>query len=209
MKLKWFNWILFFVYSFFLYLMIEISIQYIPINTDVAFLRIKQNEIKHDYYRIAFFTHAYSSIFCLLAAYTQFSANIRNNFPKFHKIGGYIYMISVLFLAGPSGLILGYHANGGLSSKISFLLLGLLWIAFTGYSIFAILRKDIQNHKNFMIRSYSLALSAITLRAWKWILVFLFHPRPMDVYKVVAWLGWVLNIIIAEYIIYRIKEKKS
>lgn len=189
--------------------MIEISIQYIPINTDVAFLRIKQNEIIHDYYRIAFFTHAYSSIFCLLAAYTQFSANIRNNFPKFHKIGGYIYVISVLFLAGPSGLILGYHANGGLSSKISFLLLGLLWIAFTGYSIFAILRKDIQNHKNFMIRSYSLALSAITLRAWKWILVFLFHPRPMDVYKVVAWLGWVLNIIIAEYIIYRIKEKKS
>ena len=40
-----------------------------------------------------------------------------------------------------------------------------------------------------------------SLAAWKYILVALFHPKPMDVYQVVAWLGWTLNLLVAEIII--------
>jgi hypothetical protein len=54
-----------------------------------------------------------------------------------------------------------------------------------------------------MLRSFALALSAITLRAWKYALVAIFHPRPMDVYQLVAWLGWVLNLVIIEVYIYK------
>ena len=53
-----------------------------------------------------------------------------------------------------------------------------------------------------MLRSFALALSAITLRAWKYVLVALFHPHPMDVYRWVAWLGWVLNLAVVEIFIY-------
>ena len=54
-----------------------------------------------------------------------------------------------------------------------------------------------------MIRSFALTLSAITLRLWKYLIVLAFQPRPMDVYHIVAWLGWVVNLIIAEIIIFK------
>ncbi|WP_425562939.1 DUF2306 domain-containing protein [Mucilaginibacter gynuensis] len=59
-----------------------------------------------------------------------------------------------------------------------------------------------------MYRSYALTLSAISLRLWKWGLVLLLQPRPMDVYRVVAWLGWTGNLLVAELIIYFIFSKK-
>ena len=58
-------------------------------------------------------------------------------------------------------------------------------------------------HRRWMLRSFALALSAITLRAWKLALVMAFHPRPRDVYRIVAWLGWRLNLVVAEWLIRR------
>jgi hypothetical protein len=52
-----------------------------------------------------------------------------------------------------------------------------------------------------MVRSYALTLSALTLRAWKLGLVLAFHPKPMDLYMIVAWLGWVPNLLLAEWLI--------
>jgi hypothetical protein len=52
-----------------------------------------------------------------------------------------------------------------------------------------------------MYRSYALAVSAITLRLWKVVLVYFFQPNPMDVYEVIAWLGWVPNLILIEILI--------
>jgi hypothetical protein len=54
-----------------------------------------------------------------------------------------------------------------------------------------------------MMRSFALALSAITLRSWKVILVVCFDTAPMDTYKIIAWLGWIPNLLIAEYLINR------
>ena len=39
--------------------MLGITFQYIPYDTDIAFLRIKQDEIVLDYYRWAFFAHSF------------------------------------------------------------------------------------------------------------------------------------------------------
>jgi hypothetical protein len=58
-----------------------------------------------------------------------------------------------------------------------------------------------------MIRSYALTLSAITLRAWKYAITNTVEVPPMDVYRAVAWLGWVVNLGVAEYIIYRLRKK--
>lgn len=194
------------IYAFFCYLMLEISLQYVPFNTDVAFLRIKQDYIGIFHYKLAFFIHVYSSFFCLLAAFTQFFPYVRKKLPHLHRQAGWLYAGSILLFAAPSGFIIGIYANGGLSSQIAFCMLALLWIYFTAKAIWAIKNRKIMEHRYFMIRSFSLTLSAISLRAWKYILVALFHPRPMDVYIIVAWLGWVLNLIIAEYIIYRLKK---
>lgn len=199
--LRLFGAFLLVIYGYFSYLLIAISLQYIPYNTDVAFLRIKQDVIDVPFYKLAFFTHVYTAVFVLPAGLTQFSGFIRKNFPRIHKYTGWIYAIVVICLAGPAGFYMGLFANGGLTSQVSFCLLAVLWIYFTGAALAKVIQGDIKSHRQFLIRSFALTLSAITLRAWKYLLVFLFQPRPMDIYEIVAWLGWIPNLIIAEIII--------
>lgn len=192
------------LYLFFCYLMLQITLQYIPYDTDVAFLRIKQDYIDYAHYRIAFFVHVYTSMLVLLAGFTQFSAQLRKKWPAAHKNLGWLYVVVVLVFSAPSGLVLGVYANGGWSAQVAFCLLALMWFYFTLRATQTIKQQNYTAHQRWMWRSFALALSAITLRLWKYGLVWAFQPRPMDVYRWVAWLGWALNLIVIElYIIYR------
>lgn len=188
--------------AYFSYLLLLISLQYVPFSKDVAFLNIKSTEVLLPYYIPFFKTHIFTSFFLLLAGFTQFSSFVKKKYRRVHRLMGWSYCTILLLFSAPSGLVLGFHANGGLSSQFAFLLLGILWIYTTIQSLRYALKKEWKKHKQFIIRSYALTLSAITLRLWKYIIVILFHPPPMDVYRIVAWLGWVLNILIAEWIIF-------
>lgn len=181
--------------------MARITVAYIPYNTDVGFLRIKQHYIHIDHWRIAFFIHVYASLWVLLAGFTQFSKRIQKLNPGLHRSFGYIYVTDVILITGPAGLLMGFYANGGLSSRIAFVVLAVLWIFFTAMALVKARRGDFKSHRNYMIRSFALTLSAITLRAWKYSITNSFELAPMDVYRAVAWLGWVPNLIIAEIII--------
>jgi uncharacterized membrane protein len=194
-------------YTFFCYLMAEITLQYLPINTDVAFLRIKQDYVGLSHYRTAFFIHVFSSIFTLIAGFTQFSKIIRTQNYWLHKYSGWLYVFVTLFLAAPSGFIIGIYANGGFWSQFAFCLLAILWFSFTLIAMWQLNQKNIIAHQKWMLRSFALALSAITLRVWKYVLVAIFQPRPMDLYQIVAWLGWVLNLVLLE--LYFIKKARK
>jgi hypothetical protein len=187
--------------AFFTWLMAAITVNYLPYRTDVGFLRIKQQYIDIDHWRIAFFIHVYASLWVLLAGFTQFSKKIQRNKPWLHRRLGYIYVIDVLFITGPAGLLMGFYANGGLFSRIAFVSLAVLWIFFTIMALIKTKQKNFKAHRKYMIRSYALTLSAITLRAWKYAITNTVTLPPMDVYRVVAWLGWVGNILVAEWII--------
>ena len=110
---------------YFSFLMLEITLQYIPIDLDVAFLRIKHDVIGLTHYQIAFFTHVFTSMFALLAGFTQFSFFLRKKYPLVHRGIGKLYVVVILLLSGPSGLIMGYYANGGWSSQWAFMLLAM------------------------------------------------------------------------------------
>jgi len=166
-------------------------------------LRIKQDYIDIDHWRIAFFIHVYASIWALLAGFTQFSENIRTFYARLHRAFGYIYVTDVLLITGPAGLLMGLYANGGVTSKISFVTLAIGWMTFTAIALGKAMKGDFVGHRDFMIRSYALTLSAVTLRAWKWAMTNTVELPPMDVYRAVAWLGWVPNILVAELLIRR------
>jgi uncharacterized membrane protein len=195
-------WLWLSVFTVFFYLMMRITAQYFPFDADVAFLRIKQHEVtSFPEYLPIFYVHVCSSIFVLLAAFTQFSDKILTRFPRVHRLNGRLYAYVVLLLSAPSGIYIGFHANGGWTSKIAFVLLGVLWFLFTWKGVQAIRSQRIAEHKKWMYRSFALAFSAITLRLWKVLIVYFFAPNPMDVYQIIAWLGWIPNLLIAEYLI--------
>lgn len=81
---------------------------------------------------------------------------------------------------------MGVYANGGLPSKMAFVTLAILWMTLTAIALIKAKKGDFASHRNFMIRSYALTLSAVTLRAWKWSIINSFELPPMDVYRGVA-----------------------
>lgn len=196
------------IFSFFFILMIKITFQYLPFKTNIAFLQIKQTEVSEvPYYLLFFYIHVYSAIFVLLAGFTQFNAGILRKQTAIHRNIGKLYIAIILFLSAPSGLFIGVFANGGFYSKVSFVSLSILWFYFTLKGFLHIKNRNIILHKAFMLRSFALTFSAITLRFWKVILVYLFHPSPMDIYQIIAWLGWVPNLLIIEYYLYNQSKK--
>ena len=208
MKTQLLNFLALASLAWFSYLLLLISLQYIPFSSDVAFLRIKMDEVQLPYYIFSFKAHVFTSFFLLLAGFTQFSKWIRTQYRLLHRRLGWSYITILLLISAPSGLVLGWHANGGWISQLAFVILGVLWMYFTIQALRFAIQKDWVKHRNFMIRSYALTLSAISLRLFKYIIVFIWHPLPMDTYRAVAWLGWVVNLIIAEIIIHKKSPSK-
>ena len=206
---KW-NFLLILLFLYFYWLMFKITLYYVPYNLNAAFLQIKQTEIQSlPEYRYIFYAHVYTSIFILLFGFIQFFSFRSKAGKLIHRYLGYQYIILLLVFAAPSGIYMGVHANGGLLSKASFVILGLLWWASTLIAILKIKQHRFAAHRNWMVRSYALSLSAVTLRFWKVVLVYLFELPPMDNYQIIAWLGWVPNLLIAELIIYNKSNQKS
>lgn len=193
-------WIL--LIALFCWLMIGLTLPYLSFETDVDFLLTKQKIIHIKHWRYAFYAHILFSIFSLIAGLTQFSDYLLNKHKTVHRTMGYIYVIDVLCLAGPSGLIMAFYANGTIVSKTSFVLLALLWIGFTAFALLKAIQKEFRAHQAWMIRSFALTMSAITLRLLALILPHIVHLDARTEYALIAWLSWLLNLLIAEWIIY-------
>ena len=189
------------------FLMLRTILQYSTFNDNVAFLKVKQDYIHIPIWKAAFYAHVFSSIFTLLAGFTQFSNYILKNYRTIHRFVGRVYAWNIFLVNFPAGMIMAIYANGFLPSKIAFCILDCLWFIFTLKAVIEAKRKNIKAHKQFMIRSYSLTCSAITLRTWKLILSNLLVISPISLYMIDAWLGFVPNLLFAEWLIHRNKKR--
>ena len=175
--------------------------QYVSFKTDVGFLKLKQEYLDIKIWKIAFYTHVFSCVLTLCAGFTQFSNYILKHHKQLHRSFGKFYAYNIFFINFPAGMIMAIYANGHLPTKIAFIILDCLWFLFTYKAVVAIRSKDIKTHKQFMIRSYALTFSAITLRLWKIVLTNSFEMDPMTIYMIDAWLGFVPNLLFAEWLI--------
>ena len=194
------------VYLFFsigIFLMARIVAQYFSFDPHVGFLAVKQDYLPIAIWRVAFYVHVFSSLFTLMAGVIQFSQYIQSNYPSLHRWVGRLYVVDVLILNTPAGLIMAIYANGHLPSKIAFTILVTLWFWFTLRAYQEVRKRNFKAHERFMTRSYALTFSAVTLRFWRMVLSSLFTINPTTLYMIDAWLGFVPNLLIAEWIIRR------
>lgn len=188
--------------AFFSFLMIRLSLPYTAMREDVSFLRSKQAVYYLDYWRISFYVHVFTSTLVLLAGFTQFNGRLLRTRPRLHRTVGYVYILTVCLVTGPAGLVMGFYANGGFPARTSFVLLASLWIVCTALAWWFAIRKRFVLHGAFLYRSYALTLSALTLRSYTFLLQWAqVEVSPRDIYIVTAWLSWVPNLLVAEWLI--------
>jgi uncharacterized membrane protein len=140
--------------------------------------------------------HAVSASLALLLGPWQFLPGFRQRRPQVHRWTGRAYAIA-LFVAALAAIWIAPNAAGGHVSSAGFLGLAFGWVFTTSMGIMAIRRHCVASHRRWMIRSYGLTASAITLRFYLALLP-LFHLRFAQTYPAISWLCWVPNLLLAE-----------
>ena len=191
------------VVLFSFYLMLMIVLPYSGGALQIDFLLTKQHIIHLRHYRWAFYLHIFTSLYVLLVGVIQFSGSFLKNWPRLHRFFGQAYVFIILCISGPAALVMSFYSNGDWSARLSFILLSVLWWWFTWRAYQTARSRAFDDHGAYMLRSYALTFSAITLRALQYVIGSWWYLDPDQQYTVVAWASWGINLAVAEFLIWR------
>jgi hypothetical protein len=201
-KITWFIFI-FFAVAIGLY-----PFTYVALDMGGGLLSSKPPELlKNQLWHFAFFVHILLGGLSLLAGFSQFSKRLRSKRLTLHRNLGKLYLVCVLF-SGSAGLYIAFYASGGLIPVFGFSCLAVAWLYTSLQAYRSILRRDVDRHEYFMIRSYALCWAAVTLRIWLPLFQFALGMDFFFAYQIIAWLCWVPNLLVAELIVHNMKVKR-
>jgi uncharacterized membrane protein len=181
---------------------------YFFLDKKFGLLSTKDNELFNNiFWNLAFYIHIVLGGLALLIGWTQFSPKIRTKKLTIHRQIGKVYVISSL-LSALTSLYIAFYATGGLITSLGFICLGIIWFYTTLTAYLHIKKGRIANHEKMMIYSYASCFAAVTLRIWLPLLIILFNDFT-SAYRIVAWLCWIPNLLIALLIVKRIEKRET
>jgi hypothetical protein len=132
-----------------------------------------------------------------------------------HRRLGQAFLLAGVVAFGLTGIPLALTTPDGNVTRYGILVPAVGWLVCAALGWTAIRRRRLAAHRAWMIRTYALTLFAITTRMMVPVLIVLQMPfqddrSPSAVRALVAstipygqWLGWIVNLAVAEYIIRR------
>jgi hypothetical protein len=147
-----------------------------------------------------------ASLFCILGAF-QFAPGFRRRRPGWHRVAGRL-LVACGLVAGLSGLWMTqfYPLYPHLQAELLYglrIVFGSAMVLSIALGFVAALRRDFAGHRAWMIRGYAIGQGAGTqvLTAVFWLL---FFGTPDEFTReMLLGAGWVINIVVAEWIIRR------
>ena len=170
-------------------------------------LREKGDLVNSHWYLAFFYLHTTGGGLALLLGSVQFFPKLRNQYLTIHRNIGKGYVVACL-IGGTSGLVLAVLANGGWIAKTGFTMLAVFWLYSTYQAYSAIRRKAIESHQIWMLRSFALTFAAVSLRL-EIPLYLMLGMEFLDAYRLVSWSCWVLNLLVAEWLVRRLINRSG
>jgi uncharacterized membrane protein len=183
-------------------LMLTKTLPYYTFEKGIHFLTTKSDETNDSLlFRFGFYVHITTSLLVLVAGLLQFLPVLTRRGPGLHRQLGKFYVVGILVLAAPSGLILARFANGGLAAQVGFTLQCFVWWLCTWRAYRAARQRQWSLHVDWMLRSFAVTLAALALRGESYIMYYVFETKPIETYLTVTWLSWVGNLIVVEILL--------
>jgi uncharacterized membrane protein len=151
--------------------------------------------------------HVAGGVTALLVGPLQFVRWIRARLPAFHRAGGRIY-VAACAIGAPAGFMVALGTTAGPVASVGFAIPAVLWPAFTWLGYRAAVERRFGDHREWMLRSYALTATAITLRLMIPAAAFL-GLEFVPAYRVIAWLAWTTNLALFEYHIRRTRDSTA
>lgn len=180
-------------------LMLTKTLPYYTFEKGIHFLTTKSDDTNDNpWFRLGFYVHITTSLVVLVLGLLQWLPVVAGLGPKLHRRLGQGYVLGILVLAAPSGLVLARFANGGLVAQVGFSLQCVVWWGTTWVAYRTARRRQWPRHVQWQVRSYAVTLAALALRGESYIMFYAFGTKPIETYLTVTWLSWVGNLVLAE-----------
>lgn len=183
-------------------LLIYNILPYFSFSKNFDFIRERQLLFQSRLYETSFYLHIAAGGLCIGTALIQFSRYILKKSKTIHRVSGKIYVVVVLFIAAPTGLYMAFFAKGSFWERCLFMFMAGWWFLATLWGLKSIHLRNIIAHKIWMIRSYSMAMTAVTFRVY-YIILYLLDWQLLENYQFSLWISVAGNMLIAEWIIFR------
>lgn len=116
------------------------------------------------------YVHVAFACLAMASGLVNFSNRIFEKRRRFHRINGYVYIVSVVLVVLTSGYMAPY-ATGGKISSMGFNALNIIWLFITITALIQIKQKRMIQHRNWMIRSYAFCFTNMLIH----LITSLFH----------------------------------
>lgn len=155
---------------------------------------------------VGLYLHIIPATLSLLLGPWQFLPTFRHSNLNRHHWIGRTYLLTVL-IGGLGALYIAQFSFAGLGSQLGFSAQAIL-LLFSGYMAYTHIRhRRIDSHQEWMIRNYALIFGAVTLRLNIRLFFWLGYNLP-EFHALNAWLCWIPNLMVAEYLIYRLRARR-
>jgi uncharacterized membrane protein len=153
--------------KYLLFTFIGLMLAYVLVHNE-SFLVNRQDPVWQHYhpFRWWLLPHGIAGACALLLGPLQFSDRLRQRFTKFHRVAGRIYVASALILA-PLGAYIQYfqeRMGAPRSFSVAGLVDAILLIMTTAIAFAFILNGKVQQHRQWMTRSFAVALVFVEVR---------------------------------------------
>jgi uncharacterized membrane protein len=147
---------------------------------------------------VGLMTHISGMIVAVVAGPFQFHRGLRESHFGVHRLLGTVYIVSAT-IGALGGLYMAPFSASGAVTHVAFGLMGLGTLLSTSVALARIRSGNVQSHREWMTRSYTLIFGGVTLRLYAGPLEATFGEHVG--YAVTAWACWVPNLAFAEWLI--------
>jgi uncharacterized membrane protein len=143
------------------------------------------------------FPHVTCGLLAVVLGPLQFWPRMRRDYLPYHRIAGRVYVVTVLVGAVAStGMSL--QVTGAPTYALGLFGLAVAWITTTSMAFVAIRRKNMVQHKQWMVRSYVVTFAFVTFRLGDDLLKAGNLLNNDERSSLLAWSCWAVPLLIAE-----------
>jgi len=154
--------------------------------------------------------HGIAGACALLLGPMQFSDRLRQRYTKLHRVTGRVYVAGA-FVAGPLGIyiqVIQHRIGVPLSFTMVAATHGTLWMLTTGIALVLILKRKVQQHRQWMTRSFAVG-PGVFLGARVILGVTGLENRGPAAVETVIWMTIAFSIVLADIVLQVQEQQRS
>jgi uncharacterized membrane protein len=141
--------------------------------------------------------HVAAGITALTVGLVQLWLGLTHRIAALHRLLGKVY-VGVIGVASLAGFYLAMTISGNVPYGTGLFMLCVAWVITTSMAVIAIRSRDVQQHREWMMRSYAVTFAFVTFRFGVDALIAWQGVEPRDAQGVMAWACWAIPLLVLE-----------